>query len=45
ADYEQGKISILSPVGKGLMNHKENETVEIKIPAGILKYKILKISR
>ncbi|MDD4908400.1 MAG: transcription elongation factor GreA, partial [Candidatus Omnitrophica bacterium] len=41
ADYEQGKISILSPVGKGLMNHKENETVEIKIPAGILKYKIL----
>ncbi len=45
ADYSQGKISISSPVGKGLLNHKENETVEISIPAGILRYKILKISR
>ena len=45
ADFSQGKISITSPVGKGLLGHKKNETVEIKIPAGILKYKILKISR
>jgi transcription elongation factor GreA len=45
ADYKQGKISISSPVGKGLMNHKEEETVEIKIPAGTLRYKVLKISR
>ena len=45
ADYDQGKISFTSPVGSALMNHKENDTVEIKIPAGILKYKILKISR
>ena len=45
ADYERGKISVTSPVGKGLLGHKENEIVEIKIPAGILRYKILKISR
>jgi len=45
ADYAQGKISILSPVGKGLMNKKTGEVAEITIPAGILKYKILKISR
>ncbi len=45
ADYSLGKISISSPVGKGLLNHKVNEDVEIKIPAGILKYKIVKISR
>ncbi|MFA5063333.1 MAG: transcription elongation factor GreA [Candidatus Omnitrophota bacterium] len=45
ADYEQGKISVSSPIGSGLLNHKINEVVEIKIPAGILKYKILKISR
>ncbi|MFA5157247.1 MAG: transcription elongation factor GreA [Candidatus Omnitrophota bacterium] len=45
ADYAQGKISISSPVGKGLMNRKAGEVVEIKIPAGTLKYKILKISR
>ncbi len=45
ADYSQGKISVSSPVGNGLLNHKVNEEVEIKIPAGILKYKIVKISR
>ncbi|MDP1853726.1 MAG: transcription elongation factor GreA [Candidatus Omnitrophota bacterium] len=45
ADYSQGKISVSSPVGKGLLGHKENEVVEIDIPAGVLKYKILKIER
>jgi len=45
ADYSQNKISISSPVGKGLLNHKVNEIIEIKIPAGVLRYKILKISR
>ena len=45
ADYSQGKISVTSPIGKGLLGHKEKETVEISIPAGTLKYKILKISR
>lgn len=45
ADYASGKISISSPVGKGLLSHKENDAVEIKVPAGILKYKVLKISR
>lgn len=45
ADYNQGKISVTSPVGEGLLGHKENEIVEIKIPAGILKYKIIQISR
>lgn len=45
ADYSQGRISVTSPVGKGLLGAKENQTVEISIPAGVLKYKILKISR
>ncbi len=45
ADYEQGKISITSPVGKGLLGKKQGEDVEIEVPAGILKYKILQISR
>ena len=45
ADYAQGKISVTSPVGLGLLGRKENEVVEIKIPAGSLKYKIIKISR
>ncbi|MCJ7777934.1 MAG: transcription elongation factor GreA [Sedimentisphaerales bacterium] len=45
ADYTAGKISITSPVGAALLNHREKETVEIKVPAGILRYQILKISR
>ena len=45
ADYEQGKISVSSPIGNGLLNHKLEEIVEIKIPAGMLKYQILQISR
>lgn len=45
ADFSQGKISVTSPVGKGLLGHRENESIEIKIPAGILRYQILKITR
>ncbi len=45
ADYSQNKISVSSPVGSGLIGHKESEMVKIKIPAGILRYKILKITR
>lgn len=45
ADFSKGKISITSPVGRSLLGHKQNDTVEIKIPAGTLQYKILKISR
>ena len=45
ADYSNGKISVTSPVGEALVGHKENETVKIKVPAGTLKYKIIKISR
>lgn len=45
ADYASGKISISSPVGSGLLNHKEGDTVEIRVPAGVLAYKVLKISR
>lgn len=45
ADFAQGKISVSSPVGQSLLGRKENEIIEIKVPAGTLKYKILKISR
>ena len=45
ADYAAGKISISSPVGKALLGCKIGDIANIKIPAGVLKYKILKISR
>ena len=45
ADFEKNKISVTSPFGKGLMGRVKGDVVEIKVPAGILKYKILEISR
>ena len=45
ADLAQDKISVSSPVGKGLLGHKEGDIVEIKVPAGVLRYEIVKIAR
>ena len=45
ADFDVGKISTVSPIGKGLLGHTEGEEVEIQVPSGLLHYKILKISR
>ncbi|MBM3276654.1 MAG: transcription elongation factor GreA [Candidatus Handelsmanbacteria bacterium] len=45
ADFERGKISTVSPIGRGLLGHAEGEEVDIKVPAGLLQYKIDKISR
>lgn len=45
ADFELGKISIASPIGKALLGQKEKATVEINVPAGTLRYKIVKITR
>jgi transcription elongation factor GreA len=43
ADIKNNKISISSPVGKGLLGKKVDEVAEIQVPAGILKYKIISI--
>jgi transcription elongation factor GreA len=45
ADYAQNKLSIESPIGKALMGHKEGDVIDIKVPAGLLTYQILRISR
>ncbi len=45
ADFDAGMISVTSPIAKGLLGLKVDEIAEIKIPAGVLKYKVLKISR
>ncbi|MCX5702611.1 MAG: GreA/GreB family elongation factor, partial [Candidatus Omnitrophica bacterium] len=45
ADYAEGKISVTSPIGASLLNHKKKELVEIKVPAGILRYEIVEITR
>ena len=45
ADFEEGKISTVSPIGRGLLGKEEGDEVEIDVPAGKLNYRILKISR
>ena len=45
ADYSQNKISIESPIGKSLLGRKVDDVVSIQVPAGLLVYKILKITR
>ena len=45
ADFADGKISISSPVGRALLGKKKGDVINIKVPAGTLKYKIEKISR
>lgn len=45
ADYAAGRISIASPVGRALLGCKIGDIVNIKVPAGALKYKIVNISR
>jgi len=45
ANFSEGKISLDSPIGKALLGQKKGYSVEIKVPAGIIKYKIVGISR
>ena len=45
ANFREGKISVDSPVGKGLLGKEVGDEIEINIPAGTLKYKLLKIER
>ena len=44
ANLKEGKISIETPIAKGLLGKKVGETVKIKIPAGETEFTILDIS-
>ena len=43
ADFQAGKISVTSPVGKGLLGAKAGDKVSIKAPAGLLEFEILEL--
>ena len=45
ADFKSNKISISSPIGKGLLGKKVGEVAVIKIPNGELELEIVKITR
>jgi transcription elongation factor GreA len=44
ADLKLGKISVTSPIGKGLLGKKVGEVAEVKVPAGVLKFKVENIT-
>ena len=43
ANLRENKISIATPIAKGLLGHKVGEVVEVTAPAGVMKFEILKI--
>ncbi|MHA6279267.1 transcription elongation factor GreA [Salinimicrobium sp. CAU 1759] len=45
ADLKSGKISVDSPIGKGLLGKKVGEVAEVQVPSGIMKFEILEITR
>lgn len=45
ADFKQGKISVDSPIGKGILGKEVGDVVSVKVPAGTLELEILKIER
>ncbi|MEY2702620.1 transcription elongation factor GreA [Flavobacterium sp. 20NA77.7] len=45
ADLKTGKISVTSPIGKGLLGKKVGEIAEISVPNGKLSFEILEITR
>ncbi len=44
ADLKAGKISVSSPIAQGLMGRKQGESIDIKVPSGVIPVEILEIS-
>lgn len=45
ANLKEGKISVDSPIAKGLLGKKVGDVVDVKVPSGIVKFEIIEISR
>jgi len=45
SDFKTGKISVNSPIGKGLLGKGVGDIAEINVPNGIMKFEILEITR
>jgi transcription elongation factor GreA len=45
ADLKSGKISVNSPIGKGLLGKSVGDVAEIQVPNGVMKFDIIEISR
>ncbi|MBR6304578.1 MAG: GreA/GreB family elongation factor, partial [Paludibacteraceae bacterium] len=44
ANIAEGKISISTPIAKGLLGKKVGEVAQIQVPVGIIEFEILEIS-
>lgn len=45
ADLKSGKISVTSPIGKGLLGKSVGDVAEVQVPSGMLQLKLIEISR
>jgi transcription elongation factor GreA len=45
ADLKAGRISVGSPIGKGLLGKRVGDTAEIKVPAGVMEFEVVEIAR
>lgn len=45
ADFATNKIAVTSPLGKALLGKKIGDVFETKVPAGVIKYEVLEISK
>ena len=45
ADLKAGKISVDSPIGKGLLGKKVGDKADITVPSGVIKFEIVELSR
>src|ERR1044071_5290317 len=43
ADFSQGKISVLAPIGTAILGYKSGDTIEWAVPSGVRKLKVDKI--
>ena len=44
ANIKEGKISVMSPIGKGLLGKKVGDMAEITVPAGVVKLEVMEIT-
>ena len=45
ANIAEGKLAVTTPIAKGLLGKKVGEIAEVKVPAGIMQFEILEITR
>jgi len=45
ADFENGKLSVNSPIGRQLLGKKVGDTVKVTVPAGVIEFQVLEIMK